>query len=268
LTNYSSDCIFKIENKSLNESKMNKRITMLLRHNLVGQIGAALLSLFVIFSVVGAVTTISSNISTQGTLTVTGVSQFNGSVQATSTVLITDTLTTYGDAVFGNAATDINYFTGQLMASTTSLFTTGLVTYADSTFGNAATDINYFTGQLMASTTSLFTTGLTAYGNIVLQNAEAIGNATDGNIFLQGTTVSIATSTASTTAGALWVAAPATTATTTVQINGNRNGEAGAATAGSCIQMWQENLAFRAYISATSTDLGYYLRVEQGSCND
>lgn len=78
------------------------------------------------------------------------------------------TLTVSGDSTFGNAATDVNLFTGTLQASTTALFTNGLTTYGNSTFGDAAADVNLFTGTLQASTTVLFTGALTTYGNVTL----------------------------------------------------------------------------------------------------
>ena len=55
--------------------------------------------LFVAVSVYGA-TTISTNINTGGTLTVTGQSTLTGAIYASSTAQINSTLTTYADAVF------------------------------------------------------------------------------------------------------------------------------------------------------------------------
>ena len=95
-------------------------------------------------------TSIGTNLSVDGTVTVTGASTFNGNV------------------TLGDAATDINLFTGLLHASTTALFTTGITTYGNSTFGDASTDTNIFTGTLQASTTALFTGASTFYGNVTM----------------------------------------------------------------------------------------------------
>ena len=62
-----------------------------------------------------AATTISTSITTGGSLTVDG------------------------NSTFGNAATDVNLFTGTLQASTTALFTSGFTTYGDLTINKAAT---------------------------------------------------------------------------------------------------------------------------------
>lgn len=238
---------------------MNSLLSFIKR-NMAAQIAALILVFLVAFTVVSATTTISTDVVTDGNL------------QASTTLLVTGNVFTYADALFGNAATDIYKFTGQLHSSSTSLFTEGLTTYGDSRFGDTTADITRFTGQLFASTTALFTNGLKAFTSITLQNDETIGNATDGNVFLAATTFSVATTTASTTAGALWVAAPAGTSTTTVQINGNANGEPGSATKGSCIQLWREGVAYKMYLAASSTPEdavdAVFLRVTTGSCRD
>ncbi|OGE77740.1 MAG: hypothetical protein A2751_01630 [Candidatus Doudnabacteria bacterium RIFCSPHIGHO2_01_FULL_46_14] len=105
---------------------------------------------------------------------------------------------------------------------------------------------------------------LSVTGNLTLQNSEVIGNTTATNVFISGTSIGIATTTASTTAGSLWVAAPAGVSTTTVQIGGNRAGETGSATPGSCIQMWRENVAYKVYIDTAGTGL----KVIAGTCRD
>lgn len=119
-------------------------------------------------------------------------------------------------------------------------------------------------GTLRLTDGGTFDSTLSLGGSLTLQNSEVIGNSTDTNVFIQATTISIATSTASTTAGSLWVAAPAGTATATVQIGGNRAGEVGAGTVGSCIQMWRENVAYKVYIDTVGTGL----KVIAGTCRD
>jgi ethanolamine utilization microcompartment shell protein EutS len=112
-----------------------------------------LAAVMLVVGVVEAATTISTNISTGGTLSVTGATTLNG------------------NTTLGNAATDVNLFTGTLQASTTALFTSGFTTYGNSTFGDAATDTNIFTGTLQASTTALFTGAVTMYGNLTVDKS-------------------------------------------------------------------------------------------------
>lgn len=79
----------------------------------------ALLGIVLSFTFVVVVTysasTISTNISTGGTLTVNG------------------------NSTFGDAATDVNLFTGTLQASTTALFTSGFTTYGNWTIDQSGT---------------------------------------------------------------------------------------------------------------------------------
>lgn len=142
-------------------------------------VGIAVATLTIGFSVFA--TTIGTNISSGGTLTINGnstfgdaatdVNLFTGTLQASTTALFTGAVTTYGNATFGDAAGDINLFTGTLQASTTALFTNGLTTYGNSTFGDAAGDVNIFTGTLQASTTALFTGAMTTYGDVTIGDA-------------------------------------------------------------------------------------------------
>ena len=78
-------------------------------------IGAALLAVLLIQGVVFAATTISTNVSTDGNLTVSG------------------------NTTLGDAATDRAIFTGTLQASTTALFTSGFTTYGNWTIDRSAT---------------------------------------------------------------------------------------------------------------------------------
>ncbi|MDZ4243488.1 MAG: hypothetical protein U1C57_00080 [Candidatus Doudnabacteria bacterium] len=177
-----------------------------------------------------AVTTVSTDV-------VTG-----GNLQASSTLLVTGDVLTYGNSTFGNAATDINLFTGTLQATTTALFTAGITTYGNSIFGDTNADTNTFAG------------------NITLENSETLGNATNNNIFLGANTISLATTTATTT-GSVWVSAKGGITTTTLQVNGNIEGNAGGATRGSCLQLWQEDVIYRIYVVEANA-----LMVEAGTC--
>lgn len=67
--------------------------------------GALAATVLLIGQVAGASSTISTNISTGGTLTVTGASTLTGEVQASSTALFGGTSTFYGNVVYDKAAT-------------------------------------------------------------------------------------------------------------------------------------------------------------------
>ena len=198
----------------------------------VGVLTALILSPLLVFfiSVAVAVTTVSTNV-------VTG-----GNLQASTTLLVTGDVLTYGNSTFGNAAADMNIFTGTLQASTTALFTLGISTYGNSIFGDTNADTNTFAG------------------NITLENSETLGNATNNNIFLGANTISLATTTATTT-GSVWVSGKGGITTTTLQVNGNIVGNAGGATRGSCLQLWPEDVIYSIYVVETNA-----LKVEAGSC--
>src|SRR3989344_4643067 len=189
----------------------------------VGVLTALILSPLIVFfiSVAVAVTTVSTDV-------VTG-----GNLQASTTLLVTGDVLTYGNSTFGNAAADMNIFTGTLQASTTALFTLGISTYGNSIFGDTNADTNTFAG------------------NITLENSETLGNATNNNIFLGANTISLATTTATTT-GSVWVSGKGGITTTTLQVNGNIVGNAGGATRGSCLQLWQEDVIYRIYVVETN----------------
>src|SRR3989339_1383512 len=85
-----------------------------------------LAALFVTFSYMRATTattTIGTNISTGGTLNV------SGAAYASSTLMLDGASAFNGSNTFGNAAADINLFTGKLQASTTALFTGAVTLY-------------------------------------------------------------------------------------------------------------------------------------------
>jgi hypothetical protein len=88
-----------------------------------------------------ASTTISTDISTGGTLTVNGATSLNGG------------------STFGDAATDVNLFTGTLQASTTALFTSGLTSYGTITLQNADTITNSSVGAIGLSGTTTMAAG-------------------------------------------------------------------------------------------------------------
>jgi len=80
---------------------------------------SVLLSVGLVALITQAASTISTNITTAGNLTVSG------------------------DSTFGDAATDVNLFTGTLQATTTALFTAGLTTYGASVFNEDSAAVNF-----------------------------------------------------------------------------------------------------------------------------
>jgi hypothetical protein len=82
-------------------------------------LAAVLLSVGLVALVTQAASTISTNITTAGDLTVSG------------------------NSIFGDAATDVNLFTGTLQATTTALFTAGLTTYGASVFNEDGADVDF-----------------------------------------------------------------------------------------------------------------------------
>lgn len=245
----------------------------MVRSSLIIGFAVFMTTLFAV-GVIEAASTISTNISTDGTLTVNGsstfgdaaadVNLFTGLVRASSTALFTGNVTTYGNATFGNAAADVNLFTGLIRASSTSLFTGNVTTYGNATFGDAATDVNIFTGTLNASTTALFTSGFTTYGAVVFNensadvdfrlesNGEADMLVVDGGLDRVGIASTTPTETFSVD-GDAWLASAATT-TVTVRSTG--------ATQGGCIQLEGANdTMYRLYVGTAGT-----LTTEAGSC--
>lgn len=80
---------------------------------------SVVLSVVLVAAVTYGASTISTNITTAGDLTVSG------------------------NSTFGNAATDVNLFTGTLQATTTALFTAGLTTYGASVFNENSAAVDF-----------------------------------------------------------------------------------------------------------------------------
>src|SRR3989339_1286495 len=145
-----------------------------------------LAALFVTFSYMRATTattTIGTNISTGGTLNV------SGAAYASSTLMLDGASAFNGSNTFGNAAADINLFTGKLQASTTALFTSGLTSYGTITLSNGETIDNATDGYIQLS-------GIASTTSLTLLNGETITNANNGvitaggNLFISGARVS------------------------------------------------------------------------------
>ncbi|MEK7498998.1 MAG: hypothetical protein AAB649_00135, partial [Patescibacteria group bacterium] len=92
---------------------------------------SVLTAVFAVSVIAYAATTIGTNLSVDGTATVTGNSTLSGTLSVTGASTLTGALTANGDGTFGNASTDIFLFTGRLHATTTALFTDGLTAYGN-----------------------------------------------------------------------------------------------------------------------------------------
>ncbi|OGZ29920.1 MAG: hypothetical protein A2931_00940 [Candidatus Niyogibacteria bacterium RIFCSPLOWO2_01_FULL_45_48] len=99
-----------------------------------GIVAATVLSLLLVAGFTYGVTTISTNINTAGTLTVSGTSAFTGNItsagniNATGTLQVTDAFTAYGAVTLGDAVTDNITITGNATSSN-SLFVTGTANF-------------------------------------------------------------------------------------------------------------------------------------------
>lgn len=245
------------------------RVLGFVRQNLLGQVIASLLFLFLAFSAAKAVTTISTGITTGGDIYSTDGALFD--ISSTTAFLVQNGSGTTHFSINTTSATASSTFRGGLVTDTTTLVVNanedvvGIGTASPSTTLGVLGTSRFNGAVTVAGALTVNGSGLTVSGgSLTLQNSGVIGNSTANNIFVTATTISIATSSASTTAGSLWVAAPALTTTTTINIGGNKTaGDAGSATRGSCIQMWQENVAYKIYVTA-----GNALVVQAGSCRD
>lgn len=276
-----------------------------------------------------AATTISSNISTAGTLDVTGNATTSANLVVGDTVWAapTSTLSVVGTAHFFDLATsstgfwvgsagsagNINMLGGDLYVQDdaeidSELFVTGdarfslinatttktdwalINTGATSTLyfmiGDSASvgNLNYdddlyvkddveidgeifVTGDARLSlinATSTKTDALKVNGTITLANNETIANATNDNIYINSTGISLATSTATTTNG-VWIGAQGGNSTSTLILGaGGSAGQDNIGPKGACIEMWREGLVYRIYIKSSGDDV----KVEAGRCKD
>ncbi len=126
---------------------------------------SAITAFLFVFAVVQSSTTISTAISTGGTLTVSGATTLSGNV------------------TLGDASTDINLFTGKLHASTTALFTSG-ATFYDTVTVSGAKGLVLGSAALDSSVTS-------GAGVIYYNTVDAVVRMHDGTSwFTVGTTTS------------------------------------------------------------------------------
>lgn len=155
----------------------------------------ALLALAVVFVSAGiaqAATTISTNVSTGGTLSVTGASTLTGltsMIQASST-----RLSVFDTAYFGGSATSTFSSAGALslagaLTGTTASFTSTLgVTGLSSLAFASSTLLSANSAYFGATATSTFSSAgaLTLIADLTLQNGEVISNSTNGTVSIGG----------------------------------------------------------------------------------
>ena len=174
---------------------MKNALSLIKDSNLLKMVIAVLVGVFFVVGGVSAATTISTNVSTGGTLSVTGASTLTGltsMIQASST-----RFSVHGTAYFGGTATSTFDSAGNLTVIGT-LGVTGVSTLTGRTDMIQASstrfsvhDTAYFGGTA--------TTSITSAGVITLTNGETIANATNGDITLTATNL-VLVGTASTSA--------------------------------------------------------------------
>lgn len=114
-------------------------------------------------------TSVGSDVSVTGTLTVSSATSLNGG------------------STFGDAAADVNLFTGTLQASTTALFTNGLTSYSNIGIGTTSP------AQLLSVQGGALISGTTTVGSLIATSTLFVGNT--GNLFnvMQGGQAGIGT---------------------------------------------------------------------------
>lgn len=220
-------------------------ISKLINSKILSTVLSVVISFFLVSLMVYSASTISTNISTDGTLTVSG------------------------NSTFGDAAADINLFTGTLQASTTALFTSGFTTYAGSVFNEDSADADFrvesdgFSNALVVDG-GLNTVGVASTTPWGLFSVEAVQGTVNTNVPIfvvgdQGTStprllvnsngrVGIATSTPEQEIGMTGDLSIGSSATTTIILDST------AAVTGACLQMRGSNgTLYRAYLVATTT---------------
>ncbi len=151
-----------------------------------GIIFAVLMSFLLVVLITNAATTISTNISTGGNLTVTGTSDitgvatFNGSVHASSTLLVTDVARYYETVVFKNASAASTAVTGGIYYDTDDLLLklydgTNWVNVATSTGGSGI--VVSGSRMQMDSLSSYFTFGTTTQQGLSIMTLEGTSTA-------------------------------------------------------------------------------------------
>jgi len=214
---------------------------------------------------------------TTDSLYVGGLAQLTGATASGTALVIGNDVPLFRNAVNQLRLQGIlsvsNGGTFNAATTTDSLYVGGLTQLTGATASGTAlvigNDIPLFRSAanvltLQAGLTLTNSGALTVAGNISLQSGETIGNSTDGNVFINTSGLSVATSTATTTRS-LYVSAPAGTATSSISVSGAKGSR------GACLELHQENVSYRLYVSASTTAVssnGFILQVEPGSCVD
>jgi hypothetical protein len=203
--------------------------------NTLSTLTAVIVCVLVVAGAAFAASTIGNNVSVGGTLAVTSGATFTTFASSTTALNTQGTLHVGSTSSFDGAAT---------------FLTSGTFT----TFASSTTALNT-QGTLHVGSTSSFD------GTLTLAKGQTLGNATANNIFINSTGISMATSTATTTAG-VWVGTQAGTATSSLMLGNGGQGSKGPK--GACIEMWRENVAYRIFINAAGSDVV----VQAGRCKD
>ncbi|MBI2627908.1 MAG: hypothetical protein HYW71_00520 [Candidatus Niyogibacteria bacterium] len=145
-----------------------------------GIIFASVMSFLLVVLVTQAASTISTNISTGGTLTVSGLSTFNGSVHASSTLLVTDVTRHYETVAFSNSSAAPTAVNGGIYYDTDDLL---LKLYDGTNWVNVATSTGgsgiVVSGNRMQlnSLSSYFTFGTTTQQGLSMMTLEGTSTA-------------------------------------------------------------------------------------------
>ena len=195
-------------------------------------------------------------------LYVTGLQQNTGATaSATALVLGNDV------PLFRSAANRLTVQAGVVAnqaTSSDSLYVAGVAQFTGSTASGTAVVIG---GDVPLFRSAANT--LTIQGTIALQNGETFGNSTNDVVFLNTTTFSVATNTATTTPG-LWVSQQAGSASTTTLIIGGGDELTENPAADGCIQLWRNRTGeatgkfYKVYVNSAGTGLV----VAAGTCRD
>jgi hypothetical protein len=235
---------------------MNNSILSFLKRNFLAQFLAVVLFLLLSFGVVKAVTTISTNISTAGTLSVTDVSTLGANLYSTGGALFNQASTTMFLIQNGSGVDVLKVDTTKTGAFTL----TGTTTVVSAGSGSKALIVKASASMVpnlleLQNSSAAFLSGFTAAGgflmNIASTTALTVQNGSGVIKFVVDTTNSTATST-----GTFATGSDSDSATSTLQVGNSQS------TSGGCIEMEREGAWYRIYINSA----GGGLVVEAGNC--
>lgn len=226
----------------------------------VVSIGLSVLSaVFAVSLIAYAATSIGTNLSVDGTATVTGNSTLSGTLSVTGASTFTGAITANGNGTFGDANTDIYLFTGRLQASTTALFTSGLTAYGNIITSAASVGVSTSTPtQTLSVHGSSYVSGTSFFGDTLTATSSAV-------LARDGGTVGVASSTPSKLLSVGGNAIFGSAATTTLTVTTSSN------TLGGCIGLRTVDGTNLRIYATSSTQVGTMgglsnLKVEAGLC--